>query len=98
MATKDGTTRRCTMDGAPQLQAGGCRWQAGGCRWQAGGCSVPHGAGALLSAATPGPLPPTATCIECSGVSSMRLPSVGDWKVTPSSVMSARCSSDTICE
>jgi hypothetical protein len=30
-------------------------------------------------------------------VSSMRLPSVGDWKVTPSSLMSARCSSDTIC-
>lgn len=26
----------------------------------------------------------------------MRLPSVGDWNVTPSSLMSARCSSDTI--
>lgn len=35
-------------------------------------------------------------CIDCSGVSSMRLPSTGDWKVTPSSVISARCSRETI--
>ena len=35
--------------------------------------------------------------MECSGVSSMRLPSTGEEKVTPCSVMSARCSKDTIC-
>lgn len=34
--------------------------------------------------------------MDCSGVSSMALPSSGLWKVTPASVISARCSSDTI--
>lgn len=34
--------------------------------------------------------------MECSGVSSMEEPSTGDWKVTPASVTSARCNSDTI--
>jgi len=41
---------------------------------------------------------PSPFCIAMlsSGVSSMRLPSTGDWNSTPRSVMSARCSSDTI--
>lgn len=33
--------------------------------------------------------------MECSGVSSIRSPSTGDWKLTPSSVMSAKCNKDT---
>jgi hypothetical protein len=35
--------------------------------------------------------------IDSSGVSIMRVPSVGLWNITPSYVISARCSSDTIC-
>ena len=37
------------------------------------------------------------TSMECSGVSIMGAPSTGDWKRTPCSVTSARCSRDTIC-
>ena len=36
--------------------------------------------------------------MECSGVSSMSEPSRGDLNATPRSVISARCSSDTICD
>lgn len=35
--------------------------------------------------------------MDPSGVSSISVPSTGDWKVTPCSVISAKCSSDTIC-
>lgn len=35
------------------------------------------------------------TSIECSGVRSIREPSTGDWNVTPSSVISAKCSRET---
>jgi hypothetical protein len=35
------------------------------------------------------------SAMDISGVSSISEPSIGDWNRTPSSVISARCSSDT---